>query len=384
MQIHNAKRNKIVIVLYYYFPYVSGVSVYAKRVAEGLVQAGYEVTVLTSRHDHKLPIEEKINGVHVIRRPVLLKLGKGVIMPTFWLDIIRWARRHDYVNIHLPMAESGLSSLFVPKRKLVTTYHCDLFLGSGLVNRLVERISFLFMHIQLSRSPAIITNTMDYFAHSKMRRHIQKVHAVTPPIDAEEFIPLDTTKLFKRLNIPPNTLKIGFVGRIVYEKGIKYLLDAIPQLKQKLSAFKIIIVGDYKNVAGGSIKKELDYYIDQYPDTIVFTGFLNDRDRNRFYSGLDVFVLPSIDPLESFGIVQVEALLCGSPVVASDLPGVRQPIKMTGFGRIAKIKNHQDLAHQIIEVVTHRQRYKPTREKVAQHFNAQHTIDTYAALMPKD
>lgn len=375
---------KVLMVMYYYYPYVSGVSVCAKRIAEGLSGVGYEVTMLTSRFDNKLPRRETINGVNVIRRPTILKLGKGVIMPTFWFDIIWYALKNDYVNPHLPMTESGLSSLFIPKKKIVTTYQCDIFLGTGMLDKFIAFVSASLMRLQLSRSRVIVTSTLDYFEHSKMKRYIYKASPIYPTVTAPEFFPIDPEPLFSHLNVKDKEIKIGFVGRVVYEKGINYLLEAVPYLKKEFKNFKIIIVGDYEKIAGGSIKDDLDSYIEKYPGTILFTGYLKDKDRNRFYSGLNVLVLPSIDPLEAFGMVQIEAMLCGAPVVASNLPGVREIINKTGYGRISKIKDPKDIAKQVIEVVNHPQKYNPQRKKVISYFDPQDSITAYTNLMPKN
>lgn len=376
------KPKKILLVLYYYLPYVSGVSVYAKQVAEGLVAAGYEVTVLTARFDSTLPKDEVINKVKVIRRPVWFKLGKGVIMPLYWLDIIRFARSHDYVNPHLPLAESGLASLFIRKQKIVTTYQCDIYLGPGIVDRLVTFISLSLMKLQLWRSRAIVVLNQDYIDHSKMKSFANKAVPIYAPIAINDFRPTESSSFFKRLKIQPKTVKIGFIGRIVYEKGIEYLLGTIPYLQKTFPDFKIVIAGDFENVAGGSIKDSLDNFLEKYPDNIVFTGFLTEKEKHQFYTGIDVFVLPSIDPLEAFGMVQVEALLCGTPTVASDMPGVREVVNVTGYGRIAKPKNSKSLAKEITTVLQNPTKYKPDRKTVVKIFNPDETIKQYSELLP--
>jgi glycosyltransferase involved in cell wall biosynthesis len=365
--------------LYYYHPYVSGVSVCAKRVAEGLVKRGYSVTVVTSRHEKDLPKEEVINGVRVIRRPVLLKLGKGVIMPTFWFDIIRFARKNDYVNPHLPMADSGISALFIPKHKTVTTYQCDINLGGGVLDKVIAKVSMALMHLQLIRSKIIVPSTLDYLSKSKMSRYGRKAHEINPTVTVNEFTHTDPKPLLKKLGIDTSRPIVGFMGRIVYEKGLQYLLESIPYIQKEIGPFRLLIAGDYSKVAGGSVKDELDTYIKAYGDTVMFTGYLSDEDRNRFYSALDVFVLPSIDPLEAFGMVQIEAMLCGAPVVASDLPGVQQIVLQTGYGKIAKRKDPKDIARQVVAVLKNPTQYRPDRKKVAARFDPDKTIDAYEA-----
>lgn len=372
-------KHRILMVLYYYDPYVSGVSVYAKRLAEGLVEKGHEVTVIASRHEKSLPLTQTINGVRIIRKRTLFKFGKGVIMPTFLPSILKHSVQSDYVNMHLPMAETGLAAIFIPRKKLITTYQCDIYLGDSLLQKAITYISIMLMRLQLARSERIVTLSDDYFLHSKMSGYSKKSVQIYPPIPAPKH-PSDAEQLFTDIGVSKNDVRIGFVGRIVYEKGIEYLLGAIPSLKERISSFKIVLLGDYSKVAGGSIKEELDNYVSKYPEHILFTGYLNDEDRDKFYAGLDVLVLPSIDPLEAFGMVQVEAMLQGTPVVASDMPGVREVIKRTGYGRLSKMKDSTDIARQIIEVVSNKKEYKPDREKVIGTFNDRGTIDAYVDL----
>ena len=129
---------KILIVLYYYHPYISGLSILAKMQAEGLVRRGYEVTVLTTKHDDMLPEQECINGVKIVRSPVLLKVSKGALSWAFVEKIVQLSKSHDVINPHLPMAHFGLALPFLKKKKIITQYHCDLNLRPGLMQGVIE------------------------------------------------------------------------------------------------------------------------------------------------------------------------------------------------------------------------------------------------------
>lgn len=367
-------QKSILIVLYYYIPYVSGLTGYARDLAEHLVKKGHRVTVLTTRHDKTLPERETINGVKVLRVPVLFRVSKGVIAPTFWMRVISMARKADVVNFHLPLADVGLSSLFIKRNKIISTYHCDLNLGRGRVNAFVQKLSFILMRIVLIRSQSIVVNSIDYFAHSYFNQYNRRAVQIFPPLNDAQFKPVQYSNLLKKLSLDDQSYKIGFVGRIVAEKGLRYLLDSIRYLKDAIGRFHILIAGDYGNVAGGSVIEELAGLINENSDTVVLTGLLSNDELLEFYSMIDVLVLPSVDPLESFGIVQVEALLCGTPVIATNLPGVRVVIHETGAGYLIDPGNARDLAMKLIEM---KENPPVISRKKLERFSLERTIGQY-------
>lgn len=364
----------LLIVLYYYHPYVSGLSLLAKMQAEGLVRRGYRVTVLTTQHEKSLPRSEFLNGVHVVRAKVLAKAGKGVVSWEFLRAIVRLAKLHDIVNPHLPMAHLGVVLPFIDTRKLVPQYHCDLNLGSGVMLKSLERISYWSMNKVLQRASKIIVTTRDYFSNSRFAAYDSRACEIYPPIDAKRFGQVSSFELRQRLAIHGNTKLIGFVGRVVAEKGLGYLLQAIPLLQKRLDDFLILIAGEYTDVAGGSVKKEVDRLVEQFPGRVRFLGHLKFADLVAFYNLIDVLVLPSVDPLEAFGMVQVEAMLCGTPVIATDMPGVREVVRKTGFGRLVKIRDPEDIADKIVELLNAPMVCSPDRLAV---FDYEQSIDRY-------
>ena len=331
------------IGLYYYHPYLSGLSEYARRLAEGLVRAGCRVTVVCTRHDTSLPAEEVIAGVRVVRAPVVLRYGKGVVSPGFRRRIIDLASEHDLVNLHLPLPDAGFIAPFIETGKLLVTYHCDVNLGPGVLNRLLERLSYRLMDVAMRRAAVIVGNSDSYFEHCHFSHYSAKYRTIHPPVDTAAFSASPPGEPQEA----DGTCDIGFVGRIVYEKGLRYLFETIPRLERTIGPLRILVVGDADGVAGGSVMEELRPYAARHPETIRFLGRLDHDELVHFYGDIDVLVLPSIDPLESFGMVQVEAMCCGTPVVASDLPGVNEVIGATGFGRLARPRDPADLARQI-------------------------------------
>ena len=112
----------------------------------------------------------------------------------------------------------------------------------------------------------------------------------------------------------------------------------------------------------------------------MFLGELHGADLAAFYAACDCLTLPSVNSTESFGLVQVEAMLCGTPVVASALPGVRQPVPVTGMGEIAPIGEPAGLAAALGKVLGERTRYVRPRAEIAARFDLAATAGFYERL----
>ena len=272
------------------------------------------------------------------------------------------------------MAHFGFILPFIDAKKLVTQYHCDLNLGRGVLADLIQKASYWSMGRTLERSSKIIVTTKDYFSCSHFSRFLSRTCEIYPPVDESRFGPRESAELRTRLGIKTGTKLIGFVGRIVAEKGLDYLLKAIPLLENRLDDFMVLVAGEHTKVAGGSVKHDVDVLVKKHPDRVKLVGHLRFDDLVAFYNLIDVLVLPSVDPLEAFGMVQVEAMLCGTPVVASDMPGVREVINRTGFGRLVRPRDPQDIADRVCELLE--SPVNIPREALAD-FNYDRIIDQY-------
>ena len=311
------------MALNYYSPYVSGLTEAARMVAEALADSGQSVLVVTCQHRSDLPLRETINGVDVRRSRVMARLGKGLISPSFLLAAIRWGRRAKVVNLHLPMLESGVVALLSGRARRVVTYQCDIALPAGPLNWLQTRIMDLSSVLAFAAADVIVPSSADYGRHSRLRRWMpdRKLMPISPPTRLRQ----GGTPVYRS----GDGIHVGFLGRIVEEKGLEYLVDGFRALPDP--GARLLIAGDFENIAGGSIVGKVRRHIGD-DDRVRLLGFLTDAELADFYASIDVFALPSVNSFEAFGIVQVEAMRLGVAALASDLPGVRTPVEETGFG----------------------------------------------------
>ena len=112
---------KILIELTYYRPHTSGLTIYAERLAKALVKRGHSVTVLTSRYENSLPKNEIRDGVRIVRAPVLFRISKGVIMPTFGFLATKLALENDVIHLHLPQFDAAGLAI---KRQIIQKTDC--------------------------------------------------------------------------------------------------------------------------------------------------------------------------------------------------------------------------------------------------------------------
>lgn len=361
-------KKTILFALNYYTPYVSGMTEFARLMAEELVREGYKVKVLTARHDPSLARREIIHGVPVERCSVQLKISKGTISIPFLYRVMQEARRFDVVSLHLPMLEAGLLSLLINKEKIIPMYQCDIHLPKSLWNTLIMRVMDFSHKVCFMRSKTIWVTSIDYALHSRAVSHYK---------DKMTEVGGTVKQITPGRYVREGRYKIGFCGRIVEEKGIDVLIRAFGLLRQKGVDAELLIAGDYENVAGGSIYPKLARYIKQHKIAHVrFLGCLPEEELGAFYSSLDVFVLPSVNALEAFGLVQVEAMMCGTPVVASDLYGVRTIVQKTGMGLISRAGDEKHLAECIQKVLTDREHFVKDASVISAQFSTKAVISS--------
>jgi glycosyltransferase involved in cell wall biosynthesis len=333
------KKYDVVMAVNYYAPYISGLTEAARIVAEALAAEGKRVLVVAGQHDASLPRRQMINGVQVYRTPVVFRIGKGLISPLFVPAAIRFGRLARVVNLHMPMIESGAIALGLRGTPIVATYQCDISLPASVFNSFQTRVMDASNALAMRLSAAIAPSSDDYARSSRLARLM--VPPKETPISPPTRLHADGEPSFRR---GPG-MHVGFLGRLVEEKGLEYLVEGFRAFDDPDA--RLLIAGDYAKVAGGSVVETVRAAMGD-DRRIELLGFLGDDELADFYASLDVFVLPSVNAFEAFGIVQVEAMKRGVAAIASDLPGVKTPVEETGFGVIVKRRDSAAITDALV------------------------------------
>jgi len=374
---------KILIVLTYYHPHISGLTIYVERLVRSLARKGHHVTVLTSRFDSTLRLHEIMDGVNVVRHPVAFRCSKGVIMPGFLAHALWLMMCHDVTSVHLPQAEGGALAFLgrlLARKPVVLTYHCDLQLPPGLFNRVVDRMVFASTMLAGLFANRIVAYTQDYADNSPfLARFLNKIRVIYPPVEMPLPDPCAVVALKVRHHAEGCPI-VGFAARFAEEKGIDYLIDSIPLVAAQFPDVRFFLAGDTDRVIGENVWERLQPRIEANRRQIKILGAIPNREMGNFFGACDLLIVPSINSTESFGLVQVEAMLCGCPVVASNLPGVRVPVQVTGMGEIVPIRDGRALADAIVLVLRNRESYIKPRPQIAGTFELSNTVATYEKL----
>lgn len=377
---------RILIILTYYRPHTSGLTIYAERLAQAFARRGHTVTVMTSQYDKSLPLEEMAGGVRIVRVPVLMRVSKGVIMPSFGITANRLVRQHDVIQLHLPQFDAAGIALRgrLLKKPTVITYHCDLRMPPGLLSWAANQAVLLMNELAARFTHRIVTYTQDYAENSPyLRRYLHKLKVIPPPVELPQVTPQAVQEFRQRTN--PNNRKpvIGMAARLATEKGVEVLVEALPKILDAYPQAQVQFAGTYQNIVGeeayfAKIMPRIARF--QQSGAWQFLGNLTPEQMACFYPNLDVLVLPSLNSTEAFGLVQIEAMISGTPSIASNLPGVRQPVRIHEMGKVVKIGDPHSLAEALLEVLGNRPAYIRDAQPIRQRYLPDTIAEEYEKL----
>ena len=372
---------RVLIALQYYLPHRTGYTLHVQRVAEGLATRGHKITVLTARHLPFLSMREVINGVEVIRLAAPVRISRGAVMPSYLWHATQLAKETDTIWINTPLLETALWGLIAKARvkRLVITHHGDLRLTEGFFNRFIEWFIFQNFRIGSRFADAIVGYSDDYAAHSEyLRQWTGKLTIISPPISIPS-VNLEAAAALRERLAPDGGPVIGFAGRFVREKRPDLLLRAALALRRHYPNLRVVFAGEHK-IAYETMWEQCSQLVAEAGNTAIFLGMIDDpNELANFYATCDVLALPSEG--ECFALVQAEAMLSGTPVVASNIPGARIPVRITGMGRLFESGNVDALTAALHEVLTAREKFVFPAEKIADTFSLAHTLDAYESVL---
>jgi rhamnosyl/mannosyltransferase len=297
---------KVCQVFKYYYPELGGIEAHVQRVAEGLANDGTATSVVSTQ-PRGLGSRTTLNGVSIRKTSSVGELLSVPFAPTHPIWVRRVAKDADVVHLHLPDPLSVVSYLAADPDPdvLVATYHSDI-IRQELALKFYEPVLRRF----LERTDQIIASSPRMLEHSEfLPDYLHKCTVVPFGIDIDEFESVDDPGIdLPGDNDAPIVL---FVGRLVYYKGVDYLIDAMQDVDARL-----FVVGDGKERSALE-RTASDHGVD---DRVYFFGEVADDFLHFLYSSADVFALPSCAPSEAFAIVQLEAMAHETPVVNTDLP----------------------------------------------------------------
>ncbi len=373
---------RLLCALTYYRPYTSGLTIYVQRLATALVRRGHEVTILTAQYDPSLPLRETMDGVEIVRAPVLARISKGVLMPTFGWLANKLSLQHDAMSLHLPQFDAPGLALRgrLLRQPVILTYHCDLQLPTSFFNRFVNKIVDLSNLAAGNLATAIVAYTQDFAENSPyLTKFHSKIRVIPPPVEVAS-ISEEAIQAFRRQQHIEGPI-IGMAARLAAEKGVEILLNALPKILATYPNARVLFAGQFENVLGEeAYARRLAPLFARYRENWHFLGTLSATEMAAFFPNCDVLVVPSLNSTESFGLVQVEAMLCGTPSVASALPGVRQAVLQTGMGEVVPIGESNALAEAILRILANRAAYVRPRAEIAARFSTEQTAVQYEKL----
>jgi len=341
---------KIAHIVCAFPPYKGGMGNSAYQFAKILFKKGYDITTFTP--DYVLrPCHKSPKGCgKVIELKPFLKYGKGAFLPQFFWHL----RKFDVVYLHYPFFGTDiivwLFKIFNPKKKLIIHYHMDVS-GLSLLTTILSWPAKIIRNSLFKNANIVTYASLDYIRNSE----IAKIYNKYPEKFIEIPFGIDTEKFTPRKKGTKNHLNLLFVGgldKAHYFKGVNILLEAVAKLQ--IADYQLLIVGD------GDLKLQYEKQAQKLGinSKIKFLGNVANDKLVEIYRQADLFILPSINKNEAFGLVLLEAMASGVPVIASNLPGVRNVFQNNIQGLLFEPSNAIDLKEKMENILNNEERRK--------------------------
>jgi glycosyltransferase involved in cell wall biosynthesis len=351
------KEMKILMLTWEYPPrIVGGISRVVYDLSHKLIQEGHDITVITYR-DGNVPYVEDDAGVKVYRVDNymissnnfidwILQLNFNMIAKAG--EIIAEQGNFDIIHAHDWLVASAAKTLkYAYNTPIVSTIHAtEAGRNSGISTPEQKYINDTEWMLTYESSEVIVNS--NYMKNELQRLFglpYEKINVIPNGVDLNLYDNIERDYDFRRRYAMDNEKIILFIGRLVYEKGIQNLIAAMPKILSSYNDAKLVIAGK-----GGMIS-ELRAQVNALglSEKVYFTGYLAGKDVKKMYKCADVAVFPST--YEPFGIVAIEAMLSGNPIVVSDVGGLNEIVDHGINGMKSYCGNANSLADSILTLL---------------------------------
>ena len=378
---------------------VGGLGRHVNALARTLASQGHQVHLVTRDHPDA-PAEEELEGVHVVRvteAPPVIDFADLVPWVLAFNNRVQAAaaqilHRHEVDVLHahdwlVAYAAAGLKEAF--DLPVVATIHATEYgrhqgYLPGPMNKLIHQVEWWLTYEArrvITCSRYMHDQVADIFAKPP-----ETLDVVPNGVDVRDFaLPDEEVAAFRRELAPQDTNVVLFAGRLEYEKGVQTVLDALHGLRELVGPTEFLIAGV------GTYSEELRRKVAELEleEHVRFTGVLADHDLRLHYAAADVAVAPSI--YEPFGLVAVEAMACGTPVVVGDTGGLREVVS-GGHGLTFTPQDAEHLTEVLGRVLSDRRLAAELtsrgRERILARYDwnevARATVDVYGRAITEE
>lgn len=366
--------NILIVTESFYPDDVGGVHSCVYNLAKGLVKKGHGVWLMTLKLKSNAPSNENIEGINIFRynsattggliyfrRPLFSILNSCALFKKLSREI-----KFDIINFNSVLPAFGITLSGKSKKiSKIFTFHASMYQEVMIQSRKKRYAFFLnpiiFLAIRLIEKICLKKSNKIIVLSQFNRQQLFKLYNVEPAkialipggVDIEKFKPSPEAKSIREnLKLPPNKIIILTVRRLVVRMGLEELVYAMKKVVEKEKNVLLIIGGD------GFLRSELQRLIEtlNLKDNIVLLGPVSSDDLILYYQASDFFVLPT-QYLEGFGIVTLEALASGLPVLGTPIGGTKEILERLDKSLLFKSASIEDITNGIKNFISEKEQW---------------------------
>lgn len=327
-----------------YFPEIGGIEIVAKE-----INKLFNSVALTYNPNKKEYLIDKVDNTEVHRLPIFFEKGSVRISLEFRKKLEILSKNVDILLYHFASGQPELDMFLhnkIKNKKNICFYHMDIA-GRGFFGNLYNEI---IVKNYLSKMDKIIVTSPNIIETSPVLKYFKEKISVVPLfVETQHFYYRENN--YRDKYVSKNEKLVLYIGRLGRYKGVEYLIKSFKYLPIN---YKLLIIGKGpKELELKNLVKELNI-----ENRVIFENHVEYKEMPKYYSAADVFVLPSIDRGEAFGLVALEAMACGVPVITTELGTGTTYHNINGVtGLHVKPKDVKEISEAIYKIVEENWKY---------------------------